>query len=245
MIKISTIPNIQEYLIDTCDMSSILARKMTSTLNLYCSSANDIDTVFNKLKGTIEDVLTILNNNPKKAIVISKEYGYSDKNELIEVLDTFITTTDADELLIEEEFIDEDEIERKVWSDGEYSIWVNNLTNATHVTLFKDKKRVGSLSTSGTYTNEDGKWLKISLADIEKQFRGMGLGKKLYQTLLQYSPSEYVGIASYLPDRYNMKQVPNIYRRFGGFVKGDFAFIPKQKDIKENILIQILNILQS
>jgi ribosomal protein S18 acetylase RimI-like enzyme len=114
---------------------------------------------------------------------------------------------------------------------GQYRIAVDTRGRATYVTVWtENNKRVGSLSTRGNHLNH---YLGIGMADLEKPHRGKGLGLAMYRALLANLDPRWLGIASYLPDRSNLKQVPAIYRRLGGHIlKGntDYMIIPRQQD---------------
>lgn len=111
---------------------------------------------------------------------------------------------------------------------GEYRIAVDTPGNASYVSVWTpDNKMVGSLSTRGTTLNN---YLGIGKSQLEPRHRGKGLGVAMYRALLTNLNSRWQGIASYLPDRSNRKQVPKIYSRLGGFTpkgKEDYMVIPR------------------
>ena len=113
---------------------------------------------------------------------------------------------------------------------GEYRIAVDQPGNAGYVTAWSpDNKVIGTLSTRGGHLKDE--YLGIGLANLDKKYRGRGLGLAMYRALLSNLAPKWKGIASYLPDRSNRKQIPKIYRRLGGFIpKGweDYMIIPRQ-----------------
>jgi len=61
------------------------------------------------------------------------------------------------------------------------------------------------------------------------------MGLLLYQVALKYIRNDISGLYSYLPNRDNKIQVPNIFKRLNGYiVDGDHAFIEKKKTINES-----------
>ena len=211
---------------------------MAFTINSIASKSKSTTDAFESVKEVVENFLHTLETKPRKAKSEAVSYGYASANELIATLKTFIITTEPEELFIEEEVMEED-VERRVWQRDEYSIWVDSLTNATKITLFKNSSKVGDLFTNDVYENEDGKWLSISLASIIKSCRGFGLGKQLYKILLKYAAKEYKGLASFLPNRYNTTTVPAIYKKLGGFIDGNWAFIPRSDVMNEEMEIGV------
>lgn len=114
-----------------------------------------------------------------------------------------------------------------VWERGPYFIAVDDPQSVSYVTLWKDGKRIGSLSTRSHPGNND--YLGVSGIDIKKSDQGQGLGTQMYRELLKFADPKYKGIASYLPDRSNKRQIPAIYKKLGGTVEGDMAIIPREK----------------
>lgn len=117
-----------------------------------------------------------------------------------------------------------------VWKNESYFIAIDNIQHPSYVTLWytgnkSDGEKVGELSTRN-HPNNDG-YIGISYTEIKPKHRGLGFSKLMYRILLQLLPSNIKGISSYLPDRANKKQIPKIYKSLGGFIDGDFAYIPK------------------
>ena len=108
--------------------------------------------------------------------------------------------------------------------DGLFAITVNNPVNPSCVTLFLEGKAVARLL-SHEMTRKGEQWMRIEGIEIPTKYRGRGFGKQMYRVLLDHIKTK--GIASYLPDRTNKKQVPKIYKALGGVVDGDWAYIPK------------------
>lgn len=113
-----------------------------------------------------------------------------------------------------------------VWENNYFKIAVSDLINPTRISLWNDKN-IGNLYLStGKYELVGKKYFKVSSIEIDKKFRGLGLSTELYKIALEYINAD--GIISYLPDRINKKQIPNIYKRLGGEIIGDFAIINKK-----------------
>jgi hypothetical protein len=115
-----------------------------------------------------------------------------------------------------------------VWEQDGFRIAINNPSDATYITLWDDNnKRVGTLATSRKSIKK-GNWLTVSHVDIEakKGARGLGLGLRMYQILLQYMNPEYDGLIGYKPDIVNKKQVPRIYQRLGAADEPDYWVVP-------------------
>jgi GNAT superfamily N-acetyltransferase len=119
-----------------------------------------------------------------------------------------------------------DRLDNVVSKQGDYAITVDSLDDAAFVILWFSGKRVGKISTR-THMIDGEKYLGIGSAEIEPKHRGKGFGKGMYMALLKHTKT--AGIASYLPDRSNKKQVPKIYKALGGYLRDDdFAIIPKK-----------------
>lgn len=102
-----------------------------------------------------------------------------------------------------------------VWSNGEYFIALDSEKDPSYVTLWThDNKRVGFLSTRSHPGKRD--YVGISSVSVDPKHRGKRLGKQMYRVLLQFLPKHFKGISSYLPDRYNRRQVPRIWKSLGG-----------------------------
>lgn len=129
-----------------------------------------------------------------------------------------------------EEVIEEWHGKHVVQQIGQYRIAVDSPGRATYVSVWTpDNKCVGNLTTRGGHLRDQ--YLGIGKAELSRAHRGKGLGLAMYRALLANLDPQWKGIASYLPDRSNRKQVPKIYRRLGGFTpKGDedHMIIPRQ-----------------
>jgi hypothetical protein len=110
-----------------------------------------------------------------------------------------------------------------------YKIAVNDVNDADYITLWKTDintgkdKKVGALK-----LNETDNLLKVSEIGIDRGSRGLGLGLEMYKVALKYSSDKIKGIASYLPDRSNRKQIPKIYKKLNSVVEGDWSYIYKK-----------------
>lgn len=113
-----------------------------------------------------------------------------------------------------------------VYDEGDYKIAVSDNNNPTRISVWKEDKNIGNMYNQVTkYKGE--KYLKVSSIDIDKKYRGLGLGKELYRVALKYTDTK--GILSYLPDRINKNTVPSIYKSLGGVIEdGDYAIIYKE-----------------
>lgn len=122
-----------------------------------------------------------------------------------------------------------------VYEDSEFAISVNDPNDATYIILWHNEKdklvNVGSMSVSKIRKGfEDfdiptSEFLKINQIEINKKFRGLGYGTKMYKILQDYSKDSIKGIVSYLPDRINKKEIPKIYRKFKQVEDGDWHVI--------------------
>lgn len=243
MIVISTTENLVSYLKSQYDMSNVLAKKFFAIMETLASKSKSTRQAFDETRLMVEKFLSSIEDKSMKAKKYATVYGYSNIDDLIYTLQLFLDISEEDELFIENEYINETDVDKKVWSLSDYSLYVDSLTDATRITLFKDDTKIGSLTTEGSYTNKYGKWLKVSLADIIKSYRGLGLGKQLYTTLLKYCSDEYKGIASHLKARYNETQIPKIYQSLGGYIEKDFAFIPKTIQEQLNLKKIMLDVI--
>lgn len=120
-----------------------------------------------------------------------------------------------------------------LWTNGNFYIASGNSEN-TYLTLWTDdNKHIGTLSSTlithrNKQTDKLEKRKKIDSVIIDKKYQGQSLGKQFYIELLKWSSDDIVGIYSYLPQRSNYKQVPNIYQRMNGYiVDGDHAYIDR------------------
>jgi ribosomal protein S18 acetylase RimI-like enzyme len=137
-------------------------------------------------------------------------------------------------------YYDDDENAIVYDKDG-YRISVNKPGNANRVVLWTDqdvkgrtyKRKIGALQTNEKtkkINGKIGKYLSISEIEIDKEHRGLGLGKQMYRELIKHAPDDIDGIISYTPNRVNKKQVPAIYKRLGAFTDGDYEIIPIKKE---------------
>lgn len=111
---------------------------------------------------------------------------------------------------------------------GDTIVSVNDLERCTYVAVMQNGKPVGKLTTRGTVKLGGKSYTLIGLAELDRKVRGQGIGLLMYRALLGHIQTD--GLASYLPDRSNKRQVPAIYRRLGGFIaepEVDYAIIPK------------------
>lgn len=131
-------------------------------------------------------------------------------------------------ILLFEEFInhyDDEYGKHIIYVDGSYKIAVNDIHNATYVSLYHRDKKIGSLSSK----NPDifyPDYLQIDGIIIDKKHRDKGLGTNMYKSLLKYMNPKYRGIYSYLPNAVNKKQIPSIHKKLGGeIIDGDHLII--------------------
>lgn len=131
-----------------------------------------------------------------------------------------------------------------VFESADRRISVNQPGNANTVVLWvkqnvkgKDHwRKAGSLYTEVKTKKLPGEiemknYISISSIEIDKECRGEGLGKKMYQILIDHAPEDIAGIISYTPNRSNKKQVPAIYRALGGYEIDDWQLIPIDRRI--------------
>jgi predicted GNAT family acetyltransferase len=124
-----------------------------------------------------------------------------------------------------------------VWANDSTRLSVNNPDTPRNITLWKKQdvngkeywRKAGALNVNEkfkTFDGETGKYLNVSEIEIEKAFRGQGLGNKMYETLIDLADTDAKGIISYTPNRVNKVQVPKIYEKFGAVTKDDYQIIP-------------------
>lgn len=117
-----------------------------------------------------------------------------------------------------------------VWKNGNVFIVVNNVDDATYITLWQDGKRVGALSLQGEFTFNNKIYRKVSYIEIHEDLQGLSYGHRLYEVALKYLRKDIKGIVSHLPDRSNKKQIPAIYKRLGSYTDdGDYEFIDRKE----------------
>lgn len=120
--------------------------------------------------------------------------------------------------------------------DG-FRISVNKPRNASYVVLWAKQevkgrtywRKAGVIDTNlkqKTINGVPGKYLGISYVDIEKAYRGQGLGVQMYRTLMYHAAPDISGIISYTPNRVNKLQVPKIYKKLGAITVDDNQIIP-------------------
>ena len=121
-----------------------------------------------------------------------------------------------------------------VYDSNNYRIAVDDPDSASYITLWYNKSedkwvKVGVLDATKTYRRfkeYDGDFLSVRMIEIDKKHRGLGLSTKMYKALIDFSGNGILGILSYLPNRSNRKQVPNIYKKFGAITDdGDYQYI--------------------
>lgn len=120
-----------------------------------------------------------------------------------------------------------------VYDNGNYRIAVDNPQSARYITLWykKDENKwvkVGVLDASITYRRfgkYDGDFLSIRSIEIDKKHRKLGLSTLMYKALIDFSDKNIIGIFSYLPDRVNKKEIPNIYSKFDAVTDEDYQYI--------------------
>jgi ribosomal protein S18 acetylase RimI-like enzyme len=90
------------------------------------------------------------------------------------------------------------------------------------------------------FKNRNGNYLSIRSIEIDKRFRNMGYGTKLYKALFDFSSNDVKGIYSYLPNRVNKKEVPKIYNKLGAITDGVNLII----SVVEKIITAKLNAIK-
>ena len=106
---------------------------------------------------------------------------------------------------------------------GSYRIAVDDPSEADYISAWtEDNQCVGHLYTrrQSSFTALKD-YLSISVVKVKEKHRGYGLGKAMYFALMQYMGPQWKGIKSYLPERYNKKRVPAIWRALGGHMSPD------------------------
>ena len=136
-----------------------------------------------------------------------------------------------DEPLLIEGWVDKQDEHGKliIYDDGNFQIAKSSETEPTYISLWNGGKCVGKMYVELIERGSKAGWIKISLIDIDKKYRGLGYGSKMYQALQKSYPNSK-GIYSYIPDRMNNKEVPRIYNKMGGHIEdSDHAYIPFKK----------------
>lgn len=114
------------------------------------------------------------------------------------------------------------------WCDGTYAIAVDDPHDATYVSVWtEDNRCIGRLTTRGRVLSNH---LSIGTSELDKRHRGRKIGYLMYQTLLSCLSPKWKGIATYLPDQVNVRQVPAIWKKLGGYSpagNGDFLVSDK------------------
>ena len=125
-----------------------------------------------------------------------------------------------------------------VYKKGDYKILVDEKESPKHITLWHEDdgkwKKVGALTVSVSERRFDSdsdfeKYYKVSEIEIKPQHRGKGFGKIMYDVLIEMRGDNIKGLYSYLPDRVNKREIPNIYKHYKPKTEGDYQII-KFKD---------------
>lgn len=110
---------------------------------------------------------------------------------------------------------------------GEYRIVVNDVDDATFVTAWsEDNRRVGELTTTRFLGAAD--YQCIQNVEVDPRVRGQGIGKAMYQALLDNLGPRWKGIASIEENRINNRQVPAILKSLGGYQDGEFVKVDRK-----------------
>ncbi len=121
-----------------------------------------------------------------------------------------------------------------VYKKGDYKILVNSSESPTHITLwynnYKGWEKVGALTVNVSerrfnFDSDFEKYYKVSEIEIEKEHRGKGFGKLMYDILIDMRGKNIKGLYSYLPDRVNKTQIPKIYKHYKTIIENDYEII--------------------
>ncbi|MDR0768787.1 MAG: hypothetical protein LBE71_02625 [Dysgonamonadaceae bacterium] len=112
---------------------------------------------------------------------------------------------------------------RIVWENDGYFISATD-ENVPHIKLWEKKtgKNVGVLYASLNNFDVPTDFIHIDKVEIDSKHRGKGLAGEMYHALIDFSGDKVKGIASYLPQRSNKKQVPRIWERLGGIMEDGY-----------------------
>ena len=112
-----------------------------------------------------------------------------------------------------------------VWEDGDHAVSVNSVHDARYVAAWRNGRKIGEMTTRAL---PGPRWLWIGSVEVDAAERKRGLGTKLYQALITFNGSDFLGVASYAPDQANKRAVPRIYAKLGAWVEGagDYFFVP-------------------
>ena len=112
-----------------------------------------------------------------------------------------------------------------VWENGDYSISVNSVDDATYIALWYEGKKAGEMFLTKGRNMATKDYMTVQNVSIQPKHQGRGLGLEMYKAALKYSSVKYKGIGGENEQRSNNKQVPAIYRKLGGRQLEDGSFV--------------------
>ena len=121
-----------------------------------------------------------------------------------------------------------------LWSEGDFFITADDWGDPRYFAVrkiddrFPDGMVVGYLVIVKGRVSETTGWAVVQKVEVNPKYRGLGLGKALYQAALHTISSRYRGLASEDLNRENQLEVPKIFKSLGG-IQDEFGnwFIKK------------------
>jgi ribosomal protein S18 acetylase RimI-like enzyme len=123
-----------------------------------------------------------------------------------------------------------------VYDKNGYQIAVNDLDNATYITLWNNGKRVGHLTTADKAIGVKD-YTQIGMVEIDKKHQKQGLAKELYKQLLKHLPNDKKGVAGYYTDIVAKKPIKSIYMKLGGYEKEDGNYYIDKEQLAKGLKV--------
>lgn len=117
-----------------------------------------------------------------------------------------------------------------VYEDTDYLITLDHMREANEVLQVllhsrDNDKMVGMLNTKVEYY-KNKKFVKVVGVNINNRHRNRGYGTKMYKVLIDYCKKNNIqGLFSDITKQINKKEIPSIYKKFGGIYEDKYALI--------------------